>query len=324
MVLVVDSGKSTKNSMLAVNSDLLQGVTKNRAEMEFSFDGHELHYKLAKGSYRGTIPIYQLEAEVPALLTARFQASSSLELGATFIDVLNEGMVCSSILDVYTKIPLVTLVTYNHKTGLMISCFDRHHFALYLANLNKKLASSNFKIAIPRLSFEVMDRVAKLYSLKKGTSLSINNSLIVGHNNYLLSLPIVQESDENFEMTYNYVQSIDKVSYKTVLNRDSLVTMTSNLMALYSLNSNFTLEFGRDTLTMTISSENGSATETIDIEPTKNSPIVVTVEPKVFNNLLSPTVGAKELTLEVIENKCIIITRLFDQGKDLTLVCSVV
>jgi hypothetical protein len=95
-------------------------------------------------------------------------------------------------------------------------------------------------------------------------------------------------------------------------------------MALYSLNSNFTLEFGRDTLTMTISSENGSATETIDIEPTKNSPIVVTVEPKVFNNLLSPTVGAKELTLEVIENKCIIITRLFDQGKDLTLVCSVV
>lgn len=322
--IVLQSGKADKDGIFGFNQATLQGIIKGRADMKFNFTGTECEFGVLKGNYSGTIVTLPITSDQTALINNTFGASKKKDessegsvLPRAVLDILKEGVKLTSLSDVYTGSKLLSYMTLNTKGVLNVSVFDQHHFGHFKSELDA--GGITFKAALPSTHFDLID---KLIEGEEASFYIRAENIKVEGDNFVLILPSTQTEDKNYTLISEFLKDLAKPSFSCAYDNEALSIMTDNLFTLHSANTSFDLSHkeGSNKLSVTFKTLNGSASDTLKINPSKSKSLKVKIDPRILKDLLNLVKGHEDTTLSVVPDKVCVIKSKTKSGSILSLV----
>lgn len=297
----VPNASAESDGAFGVALDIFEGVTKGRAVLDFKVTGQSCAFKATQGKYSGDIPVAALTSDFCKLADAMLEApSDSLSLSSDLLTSLKAGLSLSAIKDVYRNTNLVSYITVEGGK-LQISCFDGQHFSLVTSPVSRK--SPKLRLAIPAVQFNLIDQLATGEDVKISVS---SANIVVSGNNFSAILPATQAEDTHFNMVSSFIKALPKPSYSCTLEPEAVLTATDNLITLYSANTTFVLSArkGSSSLSISFSSGSGNASDSLKVEVVKGAEFKVSVDPRLFKDILglskvlkTPTFGVTDKVL---------------------------
>ena len=315
MLSVPNSETADSVGIFGFSSEVLPGLIKGRAVMDFKFDGNECQFSQTKGKYSGKLASLSVTEDQISQISARVQEKSS---GATIPNdvwaTIRLGISATSVKDVYQNTPLLSYITINEDGRIVVSSFDPQHFGLF--RLKTEFSGSKFRAAIPQAHFAMIDQMSggldAIFSLSSAR-------LRVSGKGFLLILPATQAEDRHFNMVPTFIKELPKPTYSGTCEVDQLSAVADNIYTLYNANSNFLIKTKGEAFSIGLSTSSGSASDAIRVK-TKSAETKLSVDPRLFMDLLSLAKSLKVVQLSVTDKVLSIIGKR--DGADVYLSCS--
>lgn len=325
--VILGSGSASGSGYFGFVPQTLQGVIKGRSDMQFAFTGTECEFKLAKGKYSGkfvTLPVSSDQiATVNSILSTKKEktAEGSSVLPRSVLDALKEGISMTSIKDVYTGTSLLTYMTLSAKGTLTVSSFDSHHLGFYRTKADA--GGNTFRAALPSNHFLTLERMIEGEEVQfyiKSENIRVEGS------NFMLILPSTQTEEKNYTLIEAYIKDLEKPTFTCGFNCAKLISLTDNLFTLHAVNTAFELAHkdGSSALSVTFSTENGSAKDTLKVETTLSSTVAAKIDPRILRDLLPLISGHPSPELSIVPGKAFRIDCSSKSGAKVTLVSALV
>lgn len=331
-VLMQLEGKADGDGSFGFSPQVLQGIIKNRAEMEFTFNGNECLFKQTKGKYSGNIVTQPVTSDQITIINTKFQAidkkskeekklkihaPASTVLPRSVLDVLKEGIAMTGIKDVYTGAALLSYMHLSEKGVLTVSAFDNHHFGHYKCKVDA--GGLTFKAALPSSHFLIIDRMVEG---EEAMFHVMNENIRVEGDNFTLILPSTQTDPKNYDLIASYIKELGKSDFECTYDNDKFTSMADNLFTLHSVNAAFELSHKAKStnLNVTFNTQNGSGSDAVKVSPTISTDIKAKIDPRIFRDVLALFKGQKEATFSIVKDKVVRLSTKTKNGATVTLV----
>ena len=264
----------------------LRQLLKNRAEMQFNYDGEQLKFRSVKGKFSGSLNATPLTADqIPRIEEyVKNKAGEAEPLSSELLNKIREGVACTRIIDPYMNTTLLIYITIEKKL-IRINSNDNYHLAMYENAVPKK--SPKLRMAFPASMFEVVD---KFVDDSPATFFLESKSFKVIGDNFIVGLPPVEVREEAYGVCRQYFDTIGKpdIRFTTdVTIKDAI----DNLMALNADGASLKLMVNpKGIIKLQLSTDHGQAEESLKVSELKmKSKKVVSadLDPPTLNDLLS-------------------------------------
>lgn len=308
----VANASSESEGIFGTELEYLEGVAKGRNVLDFEFEGKQCNFKAVKTKYSGHLVTTSIAGDVLTavddLLDSR---SGKTAISSDLLAAIQASLALSSIKDVYHGTNLVSYIQIE-KGKLRVSCFDAQHFAMATV----RIKAPDMRLAIPASQFAVLN------NLSDGTDVKMNVSssgLSVSGKTFNAVLPATQSEDKHFRMVYDFVKALPEPDYTCHYDYESLAGVTDNLMALYKVNTTFSLSSRKSELNIALSSAVGGASDSLKVASAKGE-FKAQVDPRLFKDVLDLAKTLQETSLSVSKRVFLIAGKSDDI--ELNLVCS--
>ena len=314
--------KSSGDGAFGFDPTYLQGLVKGRSNMTFTFTGSECEFQLVKGKYNGKLVVLPVTVDQATTVNSALSSKEKVDntiLNRDVLDALKEGISLTSIHDIYSGGSLLSYIDLTSKGLLTVSCFDQHHFGHYAIKAEQK--GVTFKIALPGSHFQIID---KMVGGEEAKFFIKSESVRVEGQNFVLILPASQTEDRNHRIVADYIASLDAPDLLCETDLARLSTLTTNLFTIYSANTSFDLSYkeGTNSLGLTFSTNNGSASDSIQMVHKAGKSLKVKIEPRVFKDILGLIQGQGQAELSVKKQKWVRIDVSPKSGAFSSFVCA--
>lgn len=299
----VSNATSEKEGLFAIEPTQLAGIIKGRANMDFTFNGSELEFKLVKGKYNGSLTTLAIQDEQLAHIKANFLSGKKDEASTLSRDLLaslKEGMSLTNVKDVYGNKELASHITLDAKL-ITVSAFDTHHFALFTKKV--KTGFEGLRVVLPINHFNIIDKMVDA-SDKDSKFVLRAESIRVQGSNFLLVLPAIQTEEKNFTIVQTFLASVGQLKNRYKYKNDQLLTLVDNLYTLNAVNATFEVTAEKGGLQFTFATQNGSARDTLKAdEQASEKGAKIKLDPPLFRDTLSLAKGQKDTLLSFSTGK---------------------
>lgn len=299
----VNNASSEGEGIFSVEPASLTGIVKGRSNMDFTFDGSELAFKLTKGKYSGTMTTLTIQDEQLAHIKANFASGKKDEASTLSRDLLaslKEGMVLTNVKDVYAGKDLASHITLDEKQ-ITVSAFDTHHFALFTKKT--KTGFNGLRVVLPVNHFNIIDKMVD--SSDKDSKFVLRaESVRVHGSNFLLVLPAIQTEEKNFTIVQTFLASVGTLKNRFKYKNDQLLTLIDNLYTLNAVNATFEVTADKSGLQFTFNTANGSARDVLKAETLASEKgAKIKLDPPLFRDTLGLAKNQKDTVLSFSTGK---------------------
>ena len=321
--LRVTEAKAKGSGVFGFDVARLQGIIKNRSEMEFNYDGADCAFKVLKGKYEGkfvTLPLGHDFESLLANFTKKLKSDSgSNRLSRDTMEKIRDGLRLTAIKDVYADKPLVSYLDMSNNK-LTVSTLDTNHFAHFTADVDSK---KSFRIALPISHFNVIDKVAQ--DDKFAEFEACNTHLRIQSGAASMILPATQADEETFSLVPQFIKSMKKPTLAASYDHESLCTVIDNMFTLYTVNSKlqFSHKEGKPTISVAFSTQSGSASDSIGIKSRIDASFSENVDPRLFKDSLSVLKAQKKVVFAVIAGRALVFKSKISDTAEVVIVTSV-
>lgn len=301
--------------------EILAGLIKNRAHMEFSFNGQECNYKQVKGPYKGHIVTSPITGDQQATCEGFLKGSSKVDatIPAEALALLKAGLSATNVKDVYKGTTLLSFVSLDKKGKLDVSSFDSQHFGLF--SLDTGIKGLQFRAALPASHFALIDQVSAGEDAKFAIT---NGSIRVEGKGFIVVLPATQAEDSHYMMVETFIESLTKPAFKCGYDPVKLSTLADNLFTLYNANTSFVLSAkeAANILSVSFTTPSGTASDAMKVSVAKgNKAFKASVDPRLFKDILFLARSIKEPELAITE-QVIVMRGTTSEEASLFLACA--
>lgn len=304
--LLVKNAEVEGDGVFSFDPTLFLGVIKKRSLLKFSYTGSVLEFKLAKGNYKGSLVTLPITEEhktfVNKFLSKKDEAKATkaTSIPPELLSVLTSSIEHTAITNIHEPDKGMLNYIQLDEGKLVVSAFDQHHFSMCTTKVKSK---ASFKIAMPAAHFSI---ISKVVADNEAKFFFRPEAIRVEGSDYVLSLPASQTTEENFGTMRKYVKALGEPHYAANYSHEKLNTCIENLFTLNSINSNFALGFDDANLSITFSTPNGSATDSIKIKATKfKKPGKISIKPQILRDLLKLVTASPDLQLQIAKQICL-------------------
>lgn len=304
IILQVPGVETNNDGSCGFVPNVLQGLIKNRKELEFSFANGRLEFQATKGKYSGSIITNAVTDDqlpyVHRMMKVRTESGGSI--GGDLIEEIRKGVKFADLKDYYNDEQILCAIRLNNGT-LDISAHDNFHMSYYKTDIGSK--KSNFELAIPVVTFKLIDKF--ISDEKEAAEFHLDNKQfkIVGKS-YMISLPPVQVDTEYFDRVPGYIKTL----------KSPLVEMKFNGEAVRTVDNMFTIADDDTRLSLTVEStgrvdialatENGKIadafkTKTVKIDGEKK--VSFMIDPRIFADLFGKVRDMKEVPMRLYSKR---------------------
>lgn len=240
IVIQVPNVETEKDGILGFTPGILQGLIKNRKELEFSFNKGQLDFKAIKGKYSANIEtIAVTDDHVPhieRMLNPKSKTKAS-SMSGSLLEEIRKGVKCADLRDFYNDEQILCAIRVKDST-LDVSAHDNFHMSYYKAQVED---ANDFELAIPVNTFKLIDRF--ISDEKEDADFFLDNKQfrIVGKT-YMVTLPPVQVDEDYFDRVPGYIQSL----------KNPLVQLKFNAEAIRTVDNMFTIADDETRLSLTV------------------------------------------------------------------------
>jgi hypothetical protein len=305
--VVLRSSVSTGFGCIAFNHQTLQGLIKNRGELEFVYEGKEIAFRATKGKYSGTFNAEQFTDEQASVIDAELNRSESQQdvvMPKSVLTALKEGVNLTAVKDVFTSEALLSYMTLSPKGTLSVSSFDKHHFGLYTAAVDAK--GMTFKVALPSSHFNMIDRLAESESVKFYVR---SESLRIEGDYFAMILPSTQTDEGNYSVISGYLKELDKSTFSCVVETSKLSATVDNLFTLLIAKTSAILDLsnkqGSAMLCLKFGSSSGSAGDAIKVSDLDSIGMSAKIDPRILKDLITLLRSQKSTSLHIVPSRVI-------------------
>ena len=300
----------------------LQGLIKGRGEIKFMFSGTECSFKASKGNYEGKIVTLPITSEQISVVNQTFDQKKDEKgegsvLPRHVLDHLKEGVALTGIKDVYTGNALLAYMMLSEKGILVVSSHDNHHFGHYKCKV--QAGGITFKAALPSSHFAIIDKMVE----EEEAKFFIRSSNIkVEGENFVLILPATQADDKNFDLIGNYIKDLEKPTFECAYDHGKFTGVVENLFTLHSVNTSFEIKHEKKTklLSVAFNTSNGSAKDSVKIEPSTSASVSAKVDPRMLRDIILLLKTVPEVTFSIIKDKVIRLSSKTKSGATVSLI----
>lgn len=314
--LLMKSGVSEGGGNFGFLPNIMQGVVKGRQEMSFTFKAGDVVFKDTKSKYTGSFHTQPISSDKVNVVNMKFSQKAEREekdkdkakqialsspsatvLPRDVLDCLKEGVALTSIKDVYTGGALLSYMQLDEKGLMTIFAFDNHHFGMYRVKVDA--GGMTFRAALPSSHFMIIDRMVEGVNAKFHVQ---NQSIRVEGDGFALVLPATQADPRNYDAIPAFIKALPEPVFSSRVSVAALSSITDNLFTLHSVNTSFELihEGGTKTLDVKFKTTNGSAQDTLKVDPKTKKSAKVKLDPKLLRDLLGLTKSQSEVKLSLI------------------------
>jgi len=304
----VETQKVSGEGAFGFNAQVLQGITKNRALMEFKFSGSQVKFNGTKTKYNGDFPAIPVAEESGNYLKSVYkEGDKDKKINADIMASMNQAFKVTGLKNIFEEIEIPRLVSM---TGDRIKVFgyDKLHFSAYTK-----------KIKCPKIQFAIRPSYINLIDKMEGhpTFKVKNNSIILESKTTLIQFPTVQATAEEYEAIPKLFKML-KTPKMSNYDHERFLILVDSLMTFDTDNSAFTITSDNNTLTGTFKTNNGSASDQFKIK--NGSKFTIAIDTKNLKDLLSAALRQLKGDVTIAtykENQIVTFTK---RSEDYTLV----
>lgn len=336
--LLMKTGEANGDGNFAFQAPVVQGVVKNRAEMEFTFKNGDVTFKDTKSKYNGTFHTQSVASDQVTVINAKFVRQAEKEakdkeeakrlkihapaptiLPRTVLDCLKEGVALTGIKDIYSGNALLSYMVLDEKGILSVYAFSGHHFGIYRVKVDA--GGMTFKAAMPSSHFLIIDRMVEGTEAKFHV---MDESVRVEGDGFTLILPSTQVDPRNYEGVPNFVKALPEAPFKAKYSNEKMMQLADNLFTLHSVNTLFEISHKDESgqLDVTFKTQNGSASDSLKVELIKKKNAKVKVDPRLLRDIMNLFKTQKETTFSMIPGQVVRIEAKTALGARAALMCA--
>ena len=309
IVIVLRSGVPEGVGSFSFNHQTLQGLIKNRGEMEFSYLGQDIAFKSTKGKYEGSVHSEQFTEEQASVINAELSRGKNdvhnAVLPKNVLASLKEGVNLTAVKDVFTSEALLSYLTLSEKGFLNVSSFDKHHFGLYTSKVESKGLS--FKVALPSSHFNMIERMAEAEDVKFYVRAE---SLKVVGDNFSMILPSTQTDEKNYTLIKGYLKELEASTFGCTIKIEALANIVANLFTLHTAKANAIFDLshksGGTSLGIKFSTATGSAGDAIKATDVNSSAsMAAQIDPRILKDIIALLRSNTDCVLSIVPSRVI-------------------
>lgn len=318
MLSVPNTQTDSVDGVFGFDAECLPGLIKGRSIMEFKYTGTECLFSQTKGKYAGKISAVSATEDQLEQLTSKSteKLGTASSITSDQLTAIKSSLSATGVKDVYQNTILLSYINMLADGRLTVSSFDAQHFGLARIRLGSK--GAEFRAALPSTHFSVVEALAAGSDVQFKIT---NTGLKASGSGFSVSLPATQAEDRHFNMVPEFIKSLPKPVFECEFQVDKLITIVDNLFTLYNSNSNFVIKTKGPTLSISLSTSSGSASDSIRVKPSGTKDTSLSVDPRLFMDLIGLAKASKTATLRVMD-KVVCIAFKSSLGAEVFLSCS--
>ena len=277
--------KPTTSGCFEFDISALQGLIKRRAGLEFIYNNNSLTLKALKGKYTCELKTIEVTQEIiPRINKSLNSQAEGDSLSAAELHSLKDAVAHCSINEIYLEEKdksLLCYITFN-KGIMTVSAMDNFHMAHYKAKVKSK---SKFRLALSSSMFTLISKFVSEESEEATFSLS-SKGLVVGGNNFLVTLPPTQVEDSHFELVPMFLKQNSKGVCEFTLPQTAFDTI-DNMKSLAKNDEKFIFALNeKGVVKLTIETDNGIVSDAFKAKDSTNTKKRKwNIDPRIFFDL---------------------------------------
>ncbi len=269
-----------------VSPEALQGISKGRKTLDFSYSGKSLQFNDTK-HYKGQLAVSKAEVDDIALCKQVFLAKKpDINLTSEVWGELRAGLAACALSDVHSKDELNRVVKISDGQ-LTISSHTDYHMVLFKKDIDTDL---DLSITIKDSYFSVLESVI-------GTSIAVDffldDIMFYAHcPDFGLHVvrPPIQAGKEPDGVVEDLVDAISqekgrKIGASFDINKEDLETTISNLSAIHEAGANVKMVVKKDRMVVSSKTSRSNIADVIKLDLKGNPPTVYLDRPSISDIL---------------------------------------
>lgn len=289
----IKDAEATVEGTIGIDADLLCGVVKNRAQLQFSLQG-KLKITETKGRYAANVEPLTFDDKDIAMLQQFMAPTKAASLTSEQIAVIKAGVKQVTLQNFFSDEEMVALIDVREKR-VVVSCFDNFHIAEYSHKLKSETKA---RMALPTKAFTLIEKFVAAGKAKFETA---NGRLRIAGPDFLLSIPETQVEDQHYEITGIYKKRLTDPFSSFVFDTDA-VGSVENSFALVEKDTKMTMQVGKKTVAIEVSTPRGSVSDSFKTE-VKGGQIDLHIDPRIFMDLFRKVKDKKTIPMALYHHR---------------------
>lgn len=283
---------ATADADTIVNIDPIQlsGIISKRKALNVEYDGKMLTASEAKGKYRAGVKVRPVSAEqIPMVEQGlHHHIEGGHEMTREVIDAMTQGVKMTRLKDTITGQAVMCRVVCD---GNSLSIVSPGHWtsSRYRAELNKKVKPFRFS-----LTGEMFDLIYRFCGEEKVTFHVDSSSFAAESDSFVLTLPPIQASDEDYRYMDNMLAQLGKPIIGCVVKGDLSAPFT-NIATLIEKkgNTNAKLTVKKQEFKLKFGNDSGSVQDSLKLAKPVEKEFSTSLDMRIIRELLR-NIGREE------------------------------
>lgn len=303
IVLNVEGVETTTDGSCGFVPSVLQGLIKNRKELDFSFANGRLSFKATKGKYSGSIITDAVtEDQLPYIKRMmKIKSESGGSISGDLLEEIRKGVKYADLKDYYNDEQILCAIRVK-KGVLDVSAHDNFHMSYYKSETKSK---GSFELAIPVVTFKLIDKF--ISDEKEDADFHLDNKQfkIVGKS-YMISLPPVQVDDEYFDRVPGYIKTLSNPLAQLKFNSEAVRTV-DNMFTIADEDTRLSLSVA-DTgkVDISLATESGKIADAFKSKSVKldgEKKVSFMIDPRIFADLFDKVRDLKDVPMRLFSKR---------------------
>ena len=296
----VDNVKDSTPGIFSFDTEIMLGLIKGRDDLSFNVTEHECSFKAVKTNYSGKLFTIPVLSEVIQVANTHFQESdASAVLSVDVISRLREGLPLVALKDPYSGSEMLINFAVTKDKKVKLACIDGYHMSVYESTA-VKFKGEPIELV---MSLPLFHLIEKTIGVSKADFTVTDGNLRIATDTAILVLPRGQITEEKYKIAYSYYGLVSPVDFTCEVVMSQLNAVISNVSTLYSDNTylEFMIKAGSDTMSITLSSNNGEATDAIQLTAKKlpKKTLKFVIDPRILKDCLSVASQQQNVQLQL-------------------------
>lgn len=321
IVISIPDSTSSADGVLSFELDRLLPLIKGRQNLILSLlDSSECQVKQKNTKFSGVIATSPLTYDVIELVNSANESISTkkgLKVDGTLLESIKKGIEACKLNSVYaaTVAPLdINLFLTPGK--LVISSSDNYHFSKFTKAVDFGKDGQTLTTGTTSAIFAIVANIAKGLDASKIKIDISDTSFVVSCKTFIISLPVQQVAVKDPDSVDKIISGLGKPIAQLELPLSGLSAFVSSAGAIKTGNSLVTLSGteGKGSLNMLSSTSYGTVKDSLKaVGGSIKESFSVTVEPKIFADVLSSATTNSVITMRIYSKLCLAI---LDRAKE--------
>lgn len=291
---LVPEAKADADVIFNIDPSQLSGLINRRQDLNIEYTGKEIHISEAKGKYKAEAKLRPVsEEQIPMVQEGlRHHIDGGHVMGRDVIEALTKGVRLTRLKDTISDSTVYCRVMCDGKSLTLVSP-GNWTTSRYIAPLAKKVPAFRFS-----LTGEMFDLIYRFCGEDKVTFHVDTSSFTAEGDQFVLSLPPIQASDEDYRYMDNMIAQFGKplVSVKVKGDMSAPFTNIATLVekkAGAQKNTNAKLFLKKKEFRLKFGNDNGSVQDSLRLASEVEREISTSLDMRIMRELLK-AIGREE------------------------------